>query len=224
MRQELTKEEEEFKLAHVFKKTIRSISHERPINDSRHVTINDEPESDFYQPVQHPLHRDRVFIEKHVKTDFAKLKEKSKGDERAFQKLLKKVEPKRRMRVRSQEPLYSSEKFAEELKPKGRTALRRVADMDFSIKLCDMGNACYIDKHYSDVIQTREYRSPEIILEGDYDESADMWSLACMVFELITGDYLFDPKKGKTYKKNDDHLALITELIGECKDLRYMKS
>lgn len=45
-----------------------------------------------------------------------------------------------------------------------------------------------------------------------------------MVFELITGDYLFDPKKGKTYKKNDDHLALISELIGECKDLRYMKT
>jgi serine/threonine protein kinase len=36
-----------------------------------------------------------------------------------------------------------------------------------------------------------------------------------MVFELITGDYLFDPKKGRTFKKNDDHLALITELIGE---------
>jgi serine/threonine-protein kinase SRPK3 len=46
-----------------------------------------------------------------------------------------------------------------------------------------------------------------------------------MIFELITGDYLFDPKKGKTFKKNDDHLALISELIGEIKgdDLRYMK-
>lgn len=97
--------------------------------------------------------------------------------------------------------------------------------MAFNIKLCDMGNACYIDRHYSDIIQTREYRSPEVILEGVYDESADIWSLACMLFELITGDYLFDPKKGKTYKKNDDHLALITELIGEMKgeQLIYMR-
>ncbi len=88
-----------------------------------------------------------------------------------------------------------------------------------------MGNACYIDNHYSDVIQTREYRSPEILLQGDYDESADIWSLACMVFELITGDYLFDPKKGKTFKKNDDHLALISELIGEIQgdDLQDLK-
>jgi serine/threonine protein kinase len=90
-----------------------------------------------------------------------------------------------------------------------------VREHDFNIKLCDMGNACYIDRHYSDVIQTREYRSPEVLLEGQYDESADIWSLACMIFELITGDYLFDPKKGKTFKKNDDHLALISELIGE---------
>ena len=46
-----------------------------------------------------------------------------------------------------------------------------------------------------------------------------------MLFELITGDYLFDPKKGKTYKKNDDHLALMTELIGEMRgdQLNYMK-
>jgi serine/threonine-protein kinase SRPK3 len=88
-----------------------------------------------------------------------------------------------------------------------------------------MGNACYIDRHYSDIIQTREYRSPEVMLEGHYNESADVWSLACMIFELVTGDYLFDPKKGKNYKKNDDHLALITELIGEAKgdQLKYMK-
>lgn len=63
------------------------------------------------------------------------------------------------------------------------------------------------------------------MLQGEYDESADVWSLACMVFELVTGDYLFDPKKGKTFKKNDDHLALISELIGEVQgaDLASMK-
>lgn len=43
-----------------------------------------------------------------------------------------------------------------------------------------------------------------------------------MIFELITGDYLFDPKKGKTYSKNDDHLAQVSELIGECKDKDFL--
>lgn len=129
------------------------------------------------------------------------------------------------MRVRSQQDLYRSLKSKYELKPKDAQDIKYMQELDFNIKLCDMGNACYIDKHYSDVIQTREYRSPEVLLEGEYDETADIWSLACMIFELITGDYLFDPKKGKTFKKNDDHLALISELIGEIKgdDLRYMK-
>ena len=48
----------------------------------------------------------------------------------------------------------------------------------------------------------------------DYDQSADLWSFACMVFELITGDFLFDPRKGQTYSKTDDHLAQMIELLG----------
>ena len=48
----------------------------------------------------------------------------------------------------------------------------------------------------------------------DYDETADIWSFACMIFELLTGDFLFDPRKGQNYKKNDDHLAQMMELLG----------
>ncbi len=36
-----------------------------------------------------------------------------------------------------------------------------------------------------------------------------------MIFELITGDFLFEPRKGETYSKNDDHLAQIMELLGK---------
>jgi hypothetical protein len=36
-----------------------------------------------------------------------------------------------------------------------------------------------------------------------------------MLFELITGDFLFEPRKGETYSKNDDHLAQIIELLGK---------
>jgi len=35
-----------------------------------------------------------------------------------------------------------------------------------------------------------------------------------MVFELITGDYLFDPQSGTKYGKDDDHIAQIIELLG----------
>ena len=36
-----------------------------------------------------------------------------------------------------------------------------------------------------------------------------------MIFELITGDFLFEPRKGKSFSKNDDHLAQIIELLGK---------
>lgn len=48
----------------------------------------------------------------------------------------------------------------------------------------------------------------------DYDTSADLWSFACMVFELITADFLFDPRKGANYSKTDDHIAQMIELLG----------
>jgi len=81
-------------------------------------------------------------------------------------------------------------------------------------KVADLGNACWIEKHFSDDIQTRQYRSPETIINAGYDTSADIWSLACMVFELITGDYLFDPKASEEYPRDEDHLALFVELLG----------
>jgi len=81
-------------------------------------------------------------------------------------------------------------------------------------KVADLGNACWVERHFSDDIQTRQYRSPETIISAGYDTSADIWSLACMVFELATGDYLFDPKASDEYPRDEDHLALFIELLG----------
>jgi len=120
---------------------------------------------------------------------------------------LKKNKHRRILRVNSETKIPSLTKYYNEIKPLTHQEVKMMQEKDLQVKICDMGNACYINEHYSDIIQTREYRSPEVILGGEYDESADIWSLGCMIFELITGDYLFDPKKGKTFRKNDDHLA-----------------
>lgn len=80
-------------------------------------------------------------------------------------------------------------------------------------KLVDLGNSCFREKHYSDKIQTIEYRSPEVIIGHGYSFSADVWSLACTVFELVTGEYLFDPQEGRDsaqnlcYTRDEDLLA-----------------
>ena len=36
-------------------------------------------------------------------------------------------------------------------------------------------------------IQSRFYRSPEVILGLPYDEAIDMWSFGCILAELYTG-------------------------------------
>ena len=49
-----------------------------------------------------------------------------------------------------------------------------------------------------------------------YDTSADMWSFACLIFELSTGDLLFDPRASEDdeYDRDEDHLAQCIELLG----------
>lgn len=84
-----------------------------------------------------------------------------------------------------------------------------------TVKIADLGNACWVDHHFTNDIQTRQYRCPEVILGAKWGPSADMWSASCMFFELLTGDYLFDPAAGTKYNKDDDHVAQIIELCGD---------
>ncbi|QKX60233.1 uncharacterized protein TRUGW13939_07376 [Talaromyces rugulosus] len=83
-----------------------------------------------------------------------------------------------------------------------------------SVKIADLGNACWVGHHFTNDIQTRQYRSPEVILGAKWGASTDIWSMSSMIFELITGDYLFDPQSGTKYGKDDDHIAQIIELLG----------
>jgi len=83
------------------------------------------------------------------------------------------------------------------------------------VKIVDLGNACWTHKHFTEDIQTRQYRCPEVLLGATYDTSADMWSFACVVFELLTGDLLFDPRAGTKWDREEDHLAMMIELCGD---------
>eukprot|EP00798_Chlamydomonas_sp_ICE-L_P015743 gene15743-21864_t len=80
--------------------------------------------------------------------------------------------------------------------------------------MVDLRNACWTYKQFTTDIQTRQYRSPEVILGAKYSTPCDLWSLACMLFEMVTGDLLFEPKSGRDYDRDEDHLALFMELLG----------
>lgn len=113
---------------------------------------------------EHPLWSYKAYLKKYVKNDFELLKIKNHNNQQAYQKALKEIKPRNAMRVRSHQDSYRSRLMKQELKPKTIKDVIREETTDLNIRMCDMGNACYIDKHYSDVIQTREYRSPEVIL------------------------------------------------------------
>ncbi|XP_054602196.2 SRSF protein kinase 3 [Nothobranchius furzeri] len=82
------------------------------------------------------------------------------------------------------------------------------------VKIADLGNACWVHKHFTEDIQTRQYRALEVLIGADYGPPADIWSTACMAFELATGDYLFEPHSGEDYTRDEDHIAHIIELLG----------
>ncbi|XP_035378518.1 SRSF protein kinase 3 isoform X1 [Electrophorus electricus] len=86
---------------------------------------------------------------------------------------------------------------------------------NISVKIADLGSSCWVYKHFCEEIQTRQYRSLEVLLGSDYGPPADIWSVACMAFELATGDSLFEPKAGKNFSLEEDHLAHIIELMGK---------
>ncbi|KAL3891551.1 hypothetical protein ACJMK2_003810, partial [Sinanodonta woodiana] len=77
-----------------------------------------------------------------------------------------------------------------------------------SIKVIDFGSSCYEHQRVYTYIQSRFYRSPEVILGLPYSMPIDMWSFGCILAELYTGYPLF-PGENEV-----EQLACIMEILG----------
>ncbi|TYZ61315.1 hypothetical protein PybrP1_010539 [[Pythium] brassicae (nom. inval.)] len=88
----------------------------------------------------------------------------------------------------------------------GRLSLRPPACN--AVKLIDFGGATYEDESKSSIINTRQYRSPEVILGLGWSYPSDIWSAGCIIAELYLGELLF------ATHENLEHLALIERCIG----------
>lgn len=77
-----------------------------------------------------------------------------------------------------------------------------------SIKVIDFGSSCYEHQRVYTYIQSRFYRSPEVILGLPYSMPIDMWSFGCILAELYTGYPLF-PGENEV-----EQLACIMEVLG----------
>jgi serine/threonine protein kinase len=59
------------------------------------------------------------------------------------------------------------------------------------VKVIDFGSSCFVTDHLTSYIQSRSYRAPEVILGLPYGPKIDVWSLGCILAELLTGQVLF---------------------------------
>ena len=76
------------------------------------------------------------------------------------------------------------------------------------IKLIDFGGATYDDdKKKSSIINTRQYRAPEVILGLGWSTPSDLWSAGCILAELYRGELLFATHDSL------EHLALMEKCM-----------
>ncbi len=86
---------------------------------------------------------------------------------------------------------------------------------NIEISISDFGTFCSEDDYYDDVFGTRYYYAPEVILGGKCSYAVDIWCLGCLLFELLTGDILFDPIKDSQHNRDYYHLCLINDTCGD---------
>ncbi|KIH88564.1 dual-specificity tyrosine-(Y)-phosphorylation regulated kinase [Sporothrix brasiliensis 5110] len=76
------------------------------------------------------------------------------------------------------------------------------------LKVIDFGSSCFENERVYTYIQSRFYRSPEVILGMTYGMPIDMWSLGCILAELFTGVPIFPGEN------EQEQLACIMEVFG----------
>lgn len=77
-----------------------------------------------------------------------------------------------------------------------------------AIKIVDFGSSCQLGQRIYQYIQSRFYRSPEVLLGIPYDLAIDMWSLGCILVEMHTGEPLF------AGSNEFDQMMKIVEVLG----------
>jgi len=93
------------------------------------------------------------------------------------------------------------------------------------VKLIDFGSSCFLTDTPTTYIQSRSYRAPEVILGLEYDGRIDVWSLGCVLAEMLTGYVLFQNDSVQTMLARIQGVLgpFPEESLGRAKDTaRYM--
>lgn len=103
--------------------------------------------------------------------------------------------------------LFVDSSYTKEYHPETNMSVRTVNRTD--IRLIDFGCAVNDDAPHSHTINNRCYRPPEVVLNANWRHPVDVWSIGCILYELYTGNLLFNTE-------NDDleHLAVMERILG----------
>ena len=93
-----------------------------------------------------------------------------------------------------------------DLKPEN--ILLKILPNDIQVKITDFGTACDKTATQFVYLQSRYYRSPEVIIGNPYSTEIDLWSIGCIAAELYLGDPLFPGSC------EYDQIFKIVQLIG----------
>lgn len=80
--------------------------------------------------------------------------------------------------------------------------------LNTELRLIDFGSATFQDEYHSNVVSTRHYRAPEIILGMGWSFPCDIWSIGCILVEFFTGEALYQTHD------NLEHLAMMELVCG----------
>ncbi|XP_019214319.1 mitogen-activated protein kinase 14B isoform X3 [Oreochromis niloticus] len=100
--------------------------------------------------------------------------------------------------------IHSADIIHRDLKPSNLAV-----NEDCELKILDFGLARHTDDEMTGYVATRWYRAPEIMLNWmHYNMTVDIWSVGCIMAELLTGRTLFPGTD------HIDQLKLIMMLVG----------
>ena len=81
------------------------------------------------------------------------------------------------------------------------------SDRSHEIEIIDFNSACELARKTADYVQSRPYRAPEVVLDIEYNEKIDMWSIGCIILEMILGYRVFE---------TDNEVDLFVKFIEVC--------
>lgn len=93
-------------------------------------------------------------------------------------------------------------------RPDARKSVLRKVLKDPKVYMIDFGSAIFNDEYHSPIVSTRNYRAPEIIMGTGWSFPCDIWSIACTLVEMLTGEVLFQTHH------SIQHLAMIQKVLG----------